>query len=100
MMTTDIAVRFVCRLVTRGPNPACSVGHTLAEVQAQLPSGLVRKEKRRDELSSCQWCKWHPSPRSQDHGAGNQISKVQARRPRRDIDLAAIHPGSCYNPRL
>jgi hypothetical protein len=37
---------FVARLVTDGPTPYILLGHTLAEVQAQLPPGLERSERQ------------------------------------------------------
>jgi hypothetical protein len=36
----------VARLVTDGSTPYILVGHTLAEVQAQLPPGLTRTERQ------------------------------------------------------
>jgi hypothetical protein len=37
---------FVARLVTDAPTPYILLGHTLAEVQVQLPPGLVRSERQ------------------------------------------------------
>jgi hypothetical protein len=37
---------FVARLVTDAPTPYILLGHTLAEVQAQLPPGLERSERQ------------------------------------------------------
>jgi hypothetical protein len=37
---------FVARLVTDGPTPYILIGHTLAEVQAQLPPGLERSDRQ------------------------------------------------------
>jgi hypothetical protein len=37
---------FVARLVTDAPTPYVLLGHTLAEIQASLPPGLVRSERQ------------------------------------------------------
>jgi hypothetical protein len=37
------------RLVTDAPTPYVMLGHTLAELQAKLPPGLVRTERRSAE---------------------------------------------------
>jgi hypothetical protein len=37
---------FVARLVTDAPTPYILLGHTLAEVQVQLPPGLVRSGRQ------------------------------------------------------
>jgi hypothetical protein len=37
---------FVARLVTDAPTPYILLGHTLAEVQVQLPPSLVRSERQ------------------------------------------------------
>jgi hypothetical protein len=37
---------FVARLVADAPTPYILLGHTLAEVQAQLPLGLTRTERQ------------------------------------------------------
>ena len=40
----------VARLVDDTPTPYVLRGHTLAEVQAQLPSGLTRTERQPSDL--------------------------------------------------
>jgi hypothetical protein len=40
----------VARLVTETPTPYILLGHTLAEVQAQLPPGLERSDRQPADL--------------------------------------------------
>jgi hypothetical protein len=42
----DYPGKFTARLATNGPSPYVLVSDTLAEVQEQLPSGLVRSERQ------------------------------------------------------
>jgi hypothetical protein len=42
----DYPDEMIARLVTDGPTPYVLRGHTLAEVQAQLPPGLGRTERQ------------------------------------------------------